>query len=128
MNKRILVSESEKNSILKMHESFKNRYTIKEEDSSDMTSSKGVLLKNITRIDGLSNDIIKNIKTEGNRFAVTAADQQITLNGKPSYHNAIVTPDTTIGGSPGGLINVSGKGGNFAIGYDFDGPYIANEA
>jgi peptidoglycan hydrolase-like protein with peptidoglycan-binding domain len=32
MNKRILVSETEKNSILKMHESFKNRGVIMEQE------------------------------------------------------------------------------------------------
>ena len=32
MNKRILVSEEEKNSILSMHESFKNRGVIKEQE------------------------------------------------------------------------------------------------
>jgi hypothetical protein len=39
MNKRILVSQEEKNSILSMHESFKNRGVIKE-DEMGMDTSK----------------------------------------------------------------------------------------
>jgi len=39
MNKRILVSQEEKNSILSMHESFKNKGVIKEDDMGMATSS-----------------------------------------------------------------------------------------
>lgn len=128
MNKRILVSESEKSSILKMHESFKNRGIIKEDEMGDMgMSSKGTLLKNITRAEGLSNETVNKIKSRGNKFEVTVSDEQIMLNGKPSYQGATVTPETTIScGGKSGLINLNGVA-NFAIGCDFEGLYLTNE-
>ena len=46
MNKRILVSESEKNSILKMHESFKSRgVIIEQEEENQMTAIQKFLNK-----------------------------------------------------------------------------------
>lgn len=75
MNKRILVSESEKSSILKMHESFKNRGVIIEQKSLTMRDLH----------DGKAYSIVR--KPNGDLFIVTEDNYEIkigkgTLNPK----------------------------------------------
>jgi len=77
MNKRILVSQEEKNSILSMHESFKNRGVIKEDEMADMSAKKCTV--KVTK-----------------KFTVRTLDTGATVNGKNITKGMTLNPGDTV--------------------------------
>jgi hypothetical protein len=88
MNKRILVSQEEKNSILSMHESFKNRGVIIEQKSLTINQLSDGTAYNAT-VDKSGNLIIT---TEDN-YSVNAGKSNVPMNSKDGM--VVITKDKT---------------------------------